>query len=252
MRFPHLFEFMDLDWLPSGLRTTLREILECTCLRPFRDYYEWVAGETLTTAREGGFTTIVELGAGTAQITRMMAERPESDGLNLVVTDLNPDRVVYEELRTRYPGKVSAVFTPVDISSPQRWEPKTLVVLSASFHHLPPRLRPKVLQAMTGSAEKVLVFEPLRKTVGSLVYTMFSFIPALIMPVYLFNRPGKLRRFFWCWLFPIAPPMFWWEGMVSCLRMWSNDEWRAHLATNGDPARPVQVTNSAFCQKVAW
>ena len=43
MQIPHLFEWMDLAWLPASLRSTLREILECGNAQPFRPYYRWVA-----------------------------------------------------------------------------------------------------------------------------------------------------------------------------------------------------------------
>src|SRR6516162_10183961 len=98
MQWPHLFEFMDLDWLPAGLRDTLREILECACSRPFRPYYCWVASEVQRAARESGCTTVVELGAGPAPITKLMARDPRSEGLRLVVCDLNPDRAAYSDL----------------------------------------------------------------------------------------------------------------------------------------------------------
>ena len=90
----------------------------------------------------GGLHTIVELGAGTAPITRLLADNPDSAGVKLVVSDLNPDRPVYEALEKKYPGRVTAVMTPVDISVPQQWDSGTLVILSAAFHHLPPESPP--------------------------------------------------------------------------------------------------------------
>ena len=106
MAWPHLFEFMDQDWLPSSLRGTLREILEVGCSRPFRPYYEWVAAEVLAAARETGCQRVVELGAGPAPVTKVMAPDPASDGLQLIVSDRNPDRPEYEALEKKWPGKV--------------------------------------------------------------------------------------------------------------------------------------------------
>ncbi len=152
MAWPHLFEFMDQDWLPSSLRGTLREILEVGCSRPFRPYYEWVAAEALAAARETGCQRVVELGAGPAPVTKVMAPDPASDGLQLIVSDRNPDRPEYEALEKKWPGKVEARYDPVDISVPQNWEPGTLVFLSALLHHIPPAKRPQVLKSLTASA----------------------------------------------------------------------------------------------------
>src|SRR5947207_1988593 len=116
MRFPHLFEFMDQEWLPFGLRTTLREILECGNSRPFRPYYEWVTDELIKASKEGGFTTLVEEGAGTAPVTRHIAADPRSKDLRLVICDLNPDRKAYDALQRQYPERVFPRYDSVDFT----------------------------------------------------------------------------------------------------------------------------------------
>jgi hypothetical protein len=249
MKFPHLFEFMDFDWLPNTLRDTMREILECGNTKPFRPYYSWVADEALCFAQEGGLRTIVELGAGSAPITRHMAEDPRSDGLSLVVCDFLPDRTAYEGLEKRYPGKVRARLDPVDFSLPQHWDPKTLLVLSGTFHHIPPEARLSVLSSMVNSADHLLVFEPLRKTLVSTLFMFGSIVPALILPLWFCTRPGRLRRFIWCWLLPVAPLLFWWDGLVTCMRLWSDEEWKRAIRQLSPP-RQGAVRHSLFCQMV--
>ena len=226
MRLPHLFEFMDQDWVPASLRTTLREILECGNARPFRPYYDWVAGEVGREAKDGGFKNVVELGAGTAPVTRLLAQEPDAGRLTLIPCDLNPDRTAYELLAAEHPGVVAPRLTPVDFSVPHPWEPDTLLFLSATFHHVPPEARDGVLAALTGSARRVMIFEPLQCRVSSLVFVFFSVVPALILPLWFLNRPGTLRRIVWCWLIPLAPLTFWWDGIVSCLRQWGERGWR--------------------------
>jgi hypothetical protein len=249
---PFLFEFMDLTWLPSSLGGTLREILECACSRPFRSYYAWVADSVLQAARAGSCTTLVELGAGPAPVTQLLAQDARADGLRLVPCDANPDRVVYEALARDYPGKVLPRLDPVDFSLPQRWGPGTLLYLSATFHHIPPQSRQAVLQALTESAEQVLVFESLRKDFRSLLFVLASLLPALALPLRFLGRRGCGRRFFWCWLLPVAPLLFSWDTFVSCLRMWSDHEWRDHLSSVLKQPRSATVTSTLFSQTVAW
>lgn len=249
MIFPHLFEFMDQPWLPDSLRDTMREILECGNAKPFRPYYQWVAEEALQCAREGGMQTIVELGAGTAPITRHMAPDSRSDGLRLIVSDSNPDRAAYQLLERRYPGKVQACYDPVDFSKSNDWGPKTLLLLSGAFHHIPTEARFSVLSSMAGSADRILIVEPLRKTPVSVMFVFGSVVPALLLPLWFFPRPGKLRRLFWCWLVPIAPVVFWWDGFVSCMRMWNRQEWKKAFQKLTSPWRG-EVRASLFCQRV--
>lgn len=249
MKFPHLFEFMDQPWLPDSLRDTMREILECGNTKPFRPYYQWVADETLECAHERGIKSIVELGAAAGPITRHMASDSRSNGLRLIVSDSNPDRVAYKVLEQRYPGKVQPCYEPVDFSKSIDWGPRTLLVLSGAFHHIPAEARYDVLGSMAASADCILVVEPLRKTLVSTGFMFGSAVPALLLPLWFLPRPGKLRRFFWCWMMPLAPLLFWWDGFVTCLRMWNRQEWQTAFQSlpsswSGD------VRTSLFCQRV--
>jgi hypothetical protein len=252
MRFPHLFEFMDLGWLPPSLRTTLREILDGGNSRPFRSYYDWVADSVLTVASEIGSQTIVELGAGTAPVTRHMAGDSRSDSCRLVICDVNPDHTEYARLVKCFPGNVHVIDESVDFTVPRRWPDGTLLVLSATLHHIPSDDRMRVIASLTESAETVMVFEPLRKTLLSLIFVFLSIVPAIVLPLWYIRRTGTFSRAFWCWLVPVAPVMFWWDGIVSCLRQWSNAEWR-HAFSDHDFGRSLQqLESSVFCQKVTW
>jgi hypothetical protein len=252
MNWPHLFEFMDLEWLPGSLRGTLREILECGSSLPFRPYYRWVADEVLRAAQEFKCTRVVELGAGTAPVTRLMARDSRSEGLQLVVCDSNPDRTAYEELERAYPDKVFPCYEPVDFSLPQPIVSNTLFFLSAALHHVPSPARVRILDTLVRSSSLVLVFEPLRKTVTSLFFVLPSVVPAMLLPIWFLHRPGRVRRFLWCWFIPVAPVLFWWDGWVSCLRQWTDTEWQPALQHIRGEAHTTEVHSSTFCQMVSW
>jgi hypothetical protein len=205
---------MDRAWILPPVRTILRKIFECGTARPFRPYYEWVSAQVEREARDGGFRNIVEMGAGTAPLTRLLAARLALRDCQLIPCDVNPDIAAYQQLAVRFPGIVVPLYTPVDLSERRSWQPATLLVLSASFHHVPPGQRLKVLEVLTGSAAQVMIFEPLQRRLSSAVFVFLSTVPALLLPIWFINRPGKLRRFVWCWIVPLAPIMFWWDGMI--------------------------------------
>jgi len=252
VKLPHLFEFMDQPWLPDSLAATLREILSCGNAAPFRRYYSWVADKAVEIVRRHGSRHIVELGAGTAPITRELVRNPAVGDATLIVCDARPDRATYEALQKQYPDKIAARLEPVDFSLPHQWPKDTLLILSGTFHHIPDKDRRKVLTALTDSADVVVIAEPLRKTLSSVAFVFLSIVPAILLPLWYIRRPGRLRRVFWCWLLPVAPIMFWWDGLVSCIRMWRNREWLDNLGAVAPPERSPSVAHSLFCQMVAW
>ncbi|MCL6502550.1 MAG: class I SAM-dependent methyltransferase [Pirellulales bacterium] len=251
----YLFEFMDLPWLPQGLRHTLREILECVSTPPFRTYYRWVARETLQQARRVGVTQVVELGAGTARITATMAamasrgeDAPNGLGTGSMVfvcCDNNPDVPAYEALARRFGPHVRPIYEPIDLAEPRQWGPDSLLVLSATLHHIPHSARSEVLRNLCHSGNGVLVFEPLRRTIWSMLYVLLSIVPALVVPLRFAGRAGRLRRVLWCWLLPVAPLLFCWDGIVSCLRQWTRIEWDRAAAEAGCRCK---LGESLFCQ----
>jgi hypothetical protein len=225
------FEFMDLSWLPDSLKRTLREILDCALSRPFRTYYDTVVEQISDRIRnDPRITAVAELGAGTAPITHRLANllgRPSS--LKLIVCDLYPHPEAFRELQAQYPDTVLPVWEPVDFSKPIVFPEGTYVVVSAAFHHVPPTLRRSVLEVL--SAFPGMIVEPIKKKALTICLAWVIVFPALATPFLLRRRPGNGRRFFWCYIVPVAPFMIIWDGMISCFRCWRKDEWLAVIAS---------------------
>ncbi len=247
----HFFEFHDQPWTPAWLRATLLEVLEL-CNQRFRPYYQWVCLEVLNCARREGMRHIVELGAGNAPLTRRLAQDPARGNLHLIACDLYPDVEGYQALETQFPGQVTALTRAVDFSQPQVWDQGTLLVLSAAFHHIPPPARRQVLATLTASADRVMIFEPIQKNPLSLLLAGTSVFPALLLPFFHIGRSGWLRQIFGCWLVPLVPPMFLWDGIIGCLRQWSPDQWRRELARIVKPPRKPVILDGIHSLIAAW
>jgi hypothetical protein len=96
-----------------------------------------------------------------------------------------------------------------------------------------------------------MIFEPLRKTPISLLLAMLTIIPAVLLPLLLLTKSGQLRRFFWCWLFPLAPLMFVWDSIVSTIRQWDQRQWRRAIEGEIKTREPMLKT-SLNAQLVSW
>ena len=241
-----IFEFEDLPFLPFGLKHTITDILEVSNSF-FRSYNRWVAKETLTMAQSLGCTTIVELGAGAAPITRHCAQRSDIGSIELVPCDLRPDLTAFRRLQAKYPSNVRPCLESVDYTKKKDWRPGTLFVLSATFHHLSEPARHQLLKDFSEARFPVLIFEPLRRNLASVVYCALGLL-TFFVPLFSLNSPGLLRRIFWCWLFPIAPLLFAWDGVMSALREWDTKQWKE--AHRNLPATTMTLQDEYLCQQM--
>ena len=248
----NLFQFNGNPRVPVAIRQTLLETFEF-CNEVLRPFYPRVVESVLARAKQKGFDTIVELGAGHAPLTRLMVEDPRFAGMKFVVCDLIPAEAEYESLQRRYADRVTAITEPVDFSQPRSWGPKSLLVLCAAIHHVPSSARGQVVKAFTDAAGGVMVFVPVRKHWLSLLLAMCMVFPALTLPVALLRRPGRLRRFLFCWILPLVPLMACWDGIGGSLRQWNEREWREAFTAQKIPAaRSLQIMNWPNSQMIAW
>jgi hypothetical protein len=229
----------------------MRDALERAMSPPFRNYYEWVAENSLACANREGIKTIVELGAGPAQITKRLAGALGSSNLHLIVCDVDPDRGTFTALERAYPGKVKAIHNPVDFRDSPVWPPDALIVVSGALHHVPRENRGTILKQWISSAQHVLVFEPLQQNIASVAFAALSFVPGLLMPVIQWKKPGRTRRILWSWLIPLAPFMFAWDGIVSALRQWTKQEWEMELQRHFGSEKFYAIKRAGFCLMVS-
>ncbi|MEO8596548.1 MAG: hypothetical protein ABI759_24740 [Candidatus Solibacter sp.] len=251
----YLFEFMDLPWLPESLRTTVREVLEICLGEPPRQYYDWVVRELLERAQREGIRTIVELGAGTAPLSHRLGaiQKQTGGGITIEVSDLYPDVPLYQSLEKQFPGVIRGRIQPLDFSRPLEFQPATLLALSGSFHHIPPGRRGAVLESLSG--HRVAIFEPLQRNLPSLLTALGGVIPGLMTPFFYLRKrsTGHARRMFWCWLVPLAPLIIVWDGLVSCLRCWTEAEWRhAFGETNLREPKTLAFRTEALSHWIFW
>jgi hypothetical protein len=223
----HFFEFMDLPWLAGSLRAVLREILDAGNSKPFRAYYDFVSDRVLRVARHENVKGIYDMGAGTAPISRHMAPRLKAEHLPIKIhpCDINPDPILYRHFEKQSAGRIEAILSPVDFTSreplPATAAKDSIVVFSANLHHLPQAEKVRVLKNLLPRCRGVVIAEPLRFSPSSFIFVLFSLVPALLLPLIHLTRPGRGRRIFWCWILPLAPPLFVWDGLVSAWREWS-------------------------------
>lgn len=236
------FEFMDLNFLPKSLRSTLRDILEVGNSAPFRNYYQWTSNGVYEYAQKHHLSEIIELGAGCAPITRHLIKQYPEWTATFRVTDLNPDKVTFQKLE-KLDQRVTALYKPLDFTKKIKGFENSLLVLSATFHHVDEKQKSNILSSLKSLSPHIMIFEPLRPTTASLLFVIGALVSGFLTPFFRLNSMKFFRSFFWCWVVPIAPFLFLWDGWISSIRCWSKQEWLAK-----EPKSKVE--ESLFCTKV--
>ncbi len=221
------------------------------CNSGVRSFNRQVARSAIGLARDHGLSSIIELGAGRAPVTTELTKHEDTAGLKLVPCDLVPNEAALSQTRTRtcrssgadlFAGRFNQTSTSAKRFSAGdgRYDAPYSV-----------RAAPTVLRTLTQTNSQMAIYEPLRRTWLSILMTLLSFFPAIMLPITFFRRPGKLRRILWCWLIPIVPWMFMWDGVVSCLRQWHAEEWQAAFASLS-PSPRVQYSQGFNSLQVMW
>lgn len=251
MLLGNLFEFTDLSWLPSGLRTTLTEMIEVVNTR-FRCFNGQAAEYVLEVAQRLKRRRILELGAGEAPLCRELAARSNCEHLELLPSDRTPNTRSFKELAKRYPGRVLPRFDSVDYSADIKLDREAIAVFLSTFHHLPERARIAVLKRLTGQGLPVVLLEALRPDLQSFLLCLSAPIGGLRLPLALLDRPGRMRRFFWCWVFPVLPLIFCWDAIVSTLRQWDKAQWQQAYAELGNENVGLEIREDVCLQFVLF
>lgn len=236
------FEFMDVDLLPSSLRSTLRDILEVGNGAPFRNYYQWTSKAVFEYARKNNLKEIVELGAGCAPITKHLIRSFPQWDMKFKVTDLNPDIANFKDIE-RSDRRVKAEYQSLDFTKKIPGFENSLLVLSATFHHVSEKNKKNVLSNLKKSSPHVMIFEPLRFSTLSIFFVITALFSGFLTPLFRVNSSKFLRCLLWCWLVPIAPLLFLWDGWISVYRCWSKKEWLSQ-----EPQSKLEET--LFCTKI--
>jgi hypothetical protein len=160
---------------------------------------------------------------------------------------------VYQQLAASFPDRVFPIYESVDLTKPQSELGNAVLVMAGMMHHIPLALRPNVLKTLSATNSHMMMFEPLRRTALSMFLAALAIVPAWLLPLTFLARPGRARRILWCWLVPIVPLMFAWDGVISCCRQWTAQEWLSALGHDQcQDARDVEIDRGLNSLKINW
>ncbi len=230
-----LFEFNDSAWAPEALRKSIIEALSVTLdrahvLRPLVQPFQAFLAQTHA-------DTVIELAAGAGGPARIFIRELRAAGVQVpkfVLSDLYPAIDSWQALQHEFPDIVAYEPESVDVTA----IPKRLVgvrTIINALHHFPPALAKQALLGACENAPGIFVAEGLVRNPLSFAAMAPAGVAALFAsPLHAKTTSEKLQRALLTWFTPAAIAASIWDGTVSSMRSYSEDDLRAMVEPLGN------------------
>lgn len=231
----HLFELNDSPWAPAPLRETIIEALSRTLL--WGRILKGLVGPFQAFVERAGVTEVLDLCSGAGGPAAILADEIARSGATpprFVMTDLQPHPELWTRIRDAHPGAIDFVAEPVDATKIPRaiGEGRARVIINA-LHHFRPELAGAILRGACEGAPGVFVAEGFERDPRLFSAFAAAGVPALYANPLLSPR-NNVAKALLTWATPIALAASIWDGFVSTLRVYTEDELRAMVAPLGD------------------
>jgi hypothetical protein len=222
----HIWEFEDQPWLPAAVRDAMTDYLGFVATAAPRMLDPIVDRLAPVLARTGA-TRLIDRGSGSGGPAQVIARALAARGqpVQVTLTDLYPNRARFERARAAGQGRIDYVADPVDATSVRM---PGFRMMNNAFHHLRADLARNVLADAVGRREGIAIVEMVGRSPAALLGMLL--VPLVVLLVTPAIKPRTLARFVFTYLVPLVPLLALWDGVVSCLRVYSPRELRALLA----------------------
>lgn len=231
----HLFEFNDRPEVPQFVRETVVESLSRAMawgrmlrelVMPFHDF-----------VRGTGATEVLDIGAGAGGPAAIFVDELLAAGVEpprIILTDINPQVDSWEALKKKHPRYVDYIAEPVDGTAiPKALAKGRVTTIVNVLHHFPPKLAEGVLRSMLERSAGLFVSEGFERTpLGFAAYAPTG-VAALIANPILSPR-NNLQKAVFTYLTPFALAVSIWDGLVSTMRIYSEEDLREMVGSHGD------------------
>lgn len=227
MKRMHLVELEDLPWFPAVLRDGGTAYL-ALALR-VSGHAKMLAPKLQEALAASGSSAIVDLCSGGGGPVRVVADELAARGAPVTVrlTDFYPNLPAFRHAAAGAPDRISWEERPVDAAAVPATLPGFRTIFNA-FHHFQPDQARRILADAVAARRPIGVFEVVSREPLSLLGMLSA--PLVVMLSMPFWRPFRWQWILWTWLLPVMPLFVLWDGIVSWLRIYGEDELRELVA----------------------
>jgi hypothetical protein len=229
VRRVHLLEFHDQPWFPALLRDHVTDALHL--LLNLGGVYRPIVPRLAQALRQSNAHRVVDLCSGAGGPWPRFAHSLQRNGapvFDVLLSDKYPHaassraRSFGQREQTRFhPDPVDATHVPAELTG--------FRTIFNSFHHFPPPQASGILRDAVEQRQAIGVFEsPGRHFITILLVCL---LPLFYFLLALFQCPFRWSRLFFTYVLPVIPFVLFFDGIVSCLRVYSPRELHELVAT---------------------
>ncbi|MBK8941901.1 MAG: hypothetical protein IPM79_30940 [Polyangiaceae bacterium] len=232
MKIPRVqaFELNDHPAVPAVLRDVIIEALSRTLV--WGKILDGLVEPLEAFLEAAGTSAVLDLGSGGGGPAEILVAALERRGRQVrwTLTDLFPRSQAWSTLRERHPRSIDFVAQSTDATRiPEDLSNGRARTIINVLHHLPPPLARGVLRDAVDNRAPIFVAEGFERSPGRFA----AFAPAGLLALAsspLYARDQRLARALITWATPIGLLSSIWDGVISTLRVYSEEELRDMVA----------------------
>ncbi len=227
-------ECNDSPHCPQFIRESILEVLG----QSIRDagVYEKLAPRFIEFCAEAQVKDVLELGAGSGESTAVFLDairQTNQSPPHVYISDLFPMVEVMARTCKRFPGVLTPITEPVDIGDLGDVVSHDMHMVLSAFHHLDTGVARVFLQKVQEQKSAVFIAEPFTNSLRAFVPLFLHGFTGLARNG-VFSSRMRLVKFFFTFLIPLIPMCLLWDGLISMIRMYSEEEFMAVVASLPD------------------
>ena len=224
-------EFADLNCVPKLYKYHVQETLLFTYESVPSFVFSPVAAHFSKFINKVDVKNVTMLAAGAGGPAYRLQKTLAKNGIQLKFTlsDLEPNSA---PTLNRKNNQIHYISTPTDAIHYQSSSHNELILMCGCFHHFSPAMAKSLLQNLKTQKLPVYILELSARTVPHILY-YFLFWPIVFL-VAPFTKPFRWSRIIFAWLLPIFSIMYVADGLISCLKTYSKNEFLAIAHSSND------------------
>lgn len=217
----HLFELEDLSWFPSRIRDFGTDYIHF--LETRMAMHKPIVPLLADALRRTGSREVIDMCSGGSGPIAHVARDLADEGLSaqFTLTDRFPNIAAFERVAEDSGGRVTFVRESVDaLAVPEQLQ--GFRTICNAFHHFRPPVARAILSDAVKANQPIAIFEICERRLHTILPMFLT--PLLVWVLTPFIRPFSWLRLLFTYIVPIVPIYSLWDGVVSQLRAYHDQD----------------------------